>query len=135
MKAAVLAAIGEAELSRSARVNSALMANDRVKYLLSLLQMAAAHADQPSQPAPTMQPERLACGIADATLDGFIATARREGSAYLMPHVDTVLSRIADDMRAMAAPVLDKPFAARLQTALAALPAAKDNLMDAAPAA
>jgi hypothetical protein len=64
-----------------------------------------------------MQPERLACGIADAALDGFIATARREGSAYLMLHVDTVLSRIADDMRAMAAPVLDKPFATRLQAA------------------
>jgi hypothetical protein len=33
MKAAVLAAIGEAELSRSAGVNSGLMDNDRVKYL------------------------------------------------------------------------------------------------------
>jgi hypothetical protein len=79
-----------------------------------------------------MQPERLACGIADAALDGFIATARREGRAYLMLHVETALSRIADDMRLMAAPVLDKPFATRLQAALAALPAAKDNLLDAA---
>ncbi len=132
MKAAVLAAIGEAELSRPTAVNSALAANDRVKYLLSLLQMAAAHAEQPSQPAATMQDERLACGIDDAALDAFTATARREGSAYLMPHVDTVLSRIADEMRAMAAPVLDEHFAARLRAVLAALPCATDNLLDAA---
>ena len=132
MKAAVLAAIGEAELSRPAAVNSALAANDRIKYWLSLLQMAAAHADQPSQPPATMQPERLACGIADAALDAFTTTARREGSAYLMPHVDTVLSRIADDMRTMAAPLPDRRFAARLQATLAALPPAKDNLLDAA---
>lgn len=132
MKAAVLAAIGEAELSRPAAVNSALSANDRVKYWLSLLQMAATHADQPSQSAATMQHERLAAGIADAALDAFTAAARREGRAYLMPHVDTVLSRIADDMRAMAAPVLDDRFAARLKAALAALPPAKDSLLDAA---
>jgi uncharacterized protein Yka (UPF0111/DUF47 family) len=132
MKAAVLAAIGETELSRPAAVNSALAANDRVKYWLSLMQLAAAHADQPSQPAATMQHERLACDIDDAALDGFTAAARREGSTYLLPHVDTILSRIADDLRAMAAPVLDKPFGLRLQAVLAALPSATDNVLDAA---
>ncbi len=132
MKAAVLAAIGEAELSRPAAVNRALTANDRVKYWLSLLQMAAAHADHPSQPAATMQHERISCGIADVAFDAFTAAARREGSAYLMPNVDTVLSRLAEELRAMAAPVLDERFATRLQAALAALPLATDNLLDAA---
>lgn len=131
MKSAVLAAIGEAELSRPAAVNKALAANDRVKYLLSLLQMAATHAEQPLQPAATLKEERLACGIDDAALDAFTTTTRREGSAYLMPHVDTVLSRIADEMRAMAAPVLDERFAARLQAALARLQSATNNLLDA----
>ncbi len=51
IKTQVLTAISEAELSQPAAVNAALAANDRVKYVLTLLQMAASHADHPEQPA------------------------------------------------------------------------------------
>ena len=81
MKAEVLAAIGETGLSRSGAVNAALAANDRVKYLLTLLQMAAAHADQPDQPPANLKRERIACGIDEPSLDAFTAAARRQGAA------------------------------------------------------
>jgi uncharacterized protein Yka (UPF0111/DUF47 family) len=133
MKTEVLSAIGEDELRRPAAVNAALAANDRVKYAFSLLQMAVAHADAPDQPAPTMKRERIACGIDDPALDGFVAAARRQGRRYQLPGVPKLLADIADDMRAMAAPVIDagKPeVAARLDALLAALPDAADETLD-----
>jgi uncharacterized protein Yka (UPF0111/DUF47 family) len=133
MKTEVLSAIGEDELRRPAAVNAALAANDRVKYAFSLLQMAVAHADAPDQPAPTMKRERIACGIDDPALDGFVAAARRQGGRYQLPGVPKLLADIANDMRAMAAPVIDagKPeVAARLDALLAALPDAADETLD-----
>src|ERR1700739_1434253 len=135
MKAEVLAAIGETGLSRSAAVNAALSANDRVKYLLTLLQMAAAHADQPAQPPASLKRERIACGIDEPSLDAFTIAAQRQSSAYHMPGAGKVLGRIAQDLDTMAAPVLDAgiaPFAARLAAALAAMPPATGDMLDAA---
>lgn len=127
MKTEVLAAIGESGLQRPAAVNAALAANDRVKYGLSLLQMAAAHADQPSQPAATLKRERVTCGIDDESLDAVTAAGRREGSFYAIPGLGGVLARIRADMRIMAAPVIEARlpgFAERLDAQLAAMPPA-----------
>jgi uncharacterized protein Yka (UPF0111/DUF47 family) len=135
MKAQVLAAIGESGISRPAAVNAALAANDRVKYALTLLQMAAAHADQPDQPPASLRRERLACGIDDASLDSFAAAARRQGSAYLLPGTAGLLGHIATDLREMAAPVLEAKtpgFATRLKDLLAGMPKAADDVLDAA---
>ena len=79
MKTEVLTAIGADGLRRPAAVNAALAANDRVKYAFSLLQMAAAHADQPSIRRSACKRERLAAGIDDAALDGLTADASRSG--------------------------------------------------------
>ena len=133
MKTEVLAAIGESGLGGAAAVNAALSANDRVKYLLSLLQMAAAHADAPGQAPATMKRERIACGIDDASLDGFTAAATREGGAYLMPGAAHLLDRIAQDLKTMAVPVVDAKtpgFAVRLDAALSAMPSAEGGLLD-----
>ena len=133
MKAEVLAAIGETGLSRSAAVNAALSANDRVKYLLSLLQMAAAHADQPEQPAASLKRERMNCGLDEPGLDAFTAAAQRHGPAFHMPGAEKLLGRIVQDLNTMAAPVLDAgiaPFAARLKAALAAMPQATNDMLD-----
>lgn len=135
MKAEVLAAIGETGLSRSGAVNAALSANDRVKYWLTLLQMGATHADQPDQPPANLKRERIACGIDEPSLDAFTAAARRQGAAYHMPGADKLLARIAEDLAMMAAPVLDAAipgFAARLAAALAAMPPAAGDTLDAA---
>jgi uncharacterized protein Yka (UPF0111/DUF47 family) len=139
MKAEVLAAIGETGLSRAAAVNAALSANDRLKYVLSLLQMAAAHADAPDQSPASLKRERLACGIEEPALDGFTAAADRQGSAYRMPGAARLLARIAQDLKTMAAPVLNADagaggdgFADRLDVALAAIPRVDGDLLDAA---
>jgi uncharacterized protein Yka (UPF0111/DUF47 family) len=134
MKTEVLAAIGENGLQRPAAVNAALAANDRVKYALSLLQMAAAHADQPAQPPAAMKRERVACGIDDESLDNLTAAARRQGSCYVIPGVGRLLDRIRADMRVMAAPVIEAGvpgFAERLEAQLAAMPPADAEGLDA----
>jgi uncharacterized protein Yka (UPF0111/DUF47 family) len=135
MKAEVLAAIGETGLGRAASVNAALAANDRVKYLLSLLQVAAAHADQPAAPPASLKRERIACGIDDTALDAIAAAARREGHAWRIPGAAGVLARIGREVEIMAAPVIaagTPGFAARVQAARTGLPNAADDLLDAA---
>jgi hypothetical protein len=134
MKTAVLEAIGETALRRSSRVNAALAANDRVKYLFSLLQMAIAHAGNPDQPAPSLKRERLAAGIDDVGLDTAVATAKREGGHIRIPGAAGILARIAQDMRVMAEPVLeagaDTALQQRLAARLADLPGAADDQVD-----
>jgi uncharacterized protein Yka (UPF0111/DUF47 family) len=134
MKSEVLAAIGEQSLRRPAAVNAALAANDRIKYALALLQIAAAHAEAPDPPVADLKHERIACGIADRTLDSLVETTRREGSSYQMPGARRLLERIAGDVREMAAPVIEadgRAFAARLDALLAAMPKAGGDMLEA----
>jgi len=133
MKTQILTAIGEQQLQPMSRLNAALAANDRVKFRFSLLQMALSHAEHPEQPAPTLREERMACGIDDSQLDGVVAAARMVGIACHVAGAGQIIVRIADDMRIMAAPVLEsKPdgLPARLDGLLHALPAAANDLLD-----
>ncbi|MGD0633325.1 MAG: hypothetical protein ABSA13_03470 [Beijerinckiaceae bacterium] len=133
MKTQVLAAIGETGLQPAASLNAALAANDRVKYIFSLLQMALAHAEHPEQAVATLKRERIACGIEDSGLDTVTSGSRMTGKSCFIPGAAQLVARIADDMRVMAAPVLAaKPdgLAARLDALLGSLPAAPDNLLD-----
>jgi uncharacterized protein Yka (UPF0111/DUF47 family) len=136
MKAQILAAIGETGLERSTQLSSALAANDRLKYYLSLLQISLAHADRPEQAAAILSEERLACGIKDSRLDDLAAAARRENGYYHVPGCAKILQRIAGDLRIMATPVLAKApeIKERMDRLLAALPACPDDRVS-APAA
>jgi uncharacterized protein Yka (UPF0111/DUF47 family) len=138
MKAAILDAIGETALQRFAAINAALAANDRIKYLLSLLQLAVSRAGHPDEPAASLKRERLAAGIADAWLDEAASEAHREGTRVHIPGAARILGMIGADLRTMAAPVLvpvrgsdaAEPLRARLEARLAALPAAEGDLVD-----
>jgi hypothetical protein len=133
MKTQILAAIGETQSLPMTSLNAALAANDRVKFRFSLLQMALSHAEHPDQPAATLREERMACGIDDLQLDGVVAGARMIGNACHLTGAAQIVVRIAEDMRIMAAPVLDsKPdgLTARLDVLLHALPAGVDDLLD-----
>lgn len=68
-KARIVGELGEAGLLLPALVNEALAANDRAKYLMTLLQVAREHADHPDLAATDLKQERLACGVVDAELD------------------------------------------------------------------
>ncbi len=132
MKTQILAAIGEKGLQPAAAINAALAANDRVKYLLSLLQFAQARAEAPDQPAASLRRERMACGLDDPDLDKVVGDARKVGSNCQIPGAQRILGLLRQDMQVMAAPVLaDKgdSFATRLEALLAALPAAHDDLI------
>jgi len=134
MKTEALAAIGEAGLLRAAQVGAALAANGRIKYLLSLLQMAVAQADRPDQPASDLKSERLACGVDCVELDQVVGAARRQGDRFHVPYAGRILAQIVRDMRELAVPVLadgaNQDLSRRLETMLAALPAAGDDLLN-----
>ena len=132
MKTQILAAIGETGLQPEVRLNAALAANDRLKYVFSLLQIALTYAEHPDQPAATLKRERIACGIDDPALDTVVAGARMVGEQCRVPGASRIFARIADDMRVMAAPVLTANpdgFAMRLDGLLKALPVASDDLL------
>ncbi len=127
-KTAVLEAIGETNLSRSAQIGAALAANDRIKYYFSLLQTAIARADHPEQPADSLRHERLACGIDHRDLDDLVSNAHRENGRYKMPGCAAVLDQIAQDLRTMAAPCAE--FAERLDRVVSTIPHPVDDLID-----
>jgi uncharacterized protein Yka (UPF0111/DUF47 family) len=131
MKAQILGAIGETGLERSTQVYAGLAANDRLKYFLSLLQMAVEHADRPEQSAVNLREERLACGIKDSGLDDLAAASSRNDGYYHVPGCAKLLQRIAEDLRIMAAPVLkddaSRSVADRIERLLTALPTCPDD--------
>jgi uncharacterized protein Yka (UPF0111/DUF47 family) len=133
MKSQILAAIGESELQPLTLLNSALAANDRIKYAFSLLQMAAAHAEHPDRPTSALKQERVACGIEDPELDGVSAGSRMVGTDCCIPAASRILRRIADDIRIMAAPLLASSlngFAARLDGVMSKLPTGAHDLLE-----
>ena len=67
--------LGENALVLPAFLNAAIAANERAKYLMTLLQVAADQAQHPQAPAPTLRAEREACGIAATELDRAVARA------------------------------------------------------------
>jgi len=104
-KTRIVAALGESLLLLPFLLNEALTANDRAKYRLSLLQTAKSHADSPDAPFSDLHPERLACGITDASYDDVVAeTVRRGPDNYVMPHARELCSALRDDLLAMIAP-------------------------------
>ena len=113
--------LGERSLLLPALLNRALEANDRAKYLLSLLQTARARADAPDGPFPSLRDERLSAGIVDPAFDRTVEGARRAGTAglYDIPEAGRIHKELVDAVAEMLAPlatagVVDAPEAARL---------------------
>jgi len=83
----IIATLGESELLLPDLISRALSANDRIKYLLTLLQSARAAADGDAD-ASDLREERLASGVSDLSLDRVVhASERREGGSYAIPGV------------------------------------------------
>jgi hypothetical protein len=64
-KTRIVDELGEKALMLPDLVNTSLTANDRAKYLMTLLQTAREHPDHSSQPVADLKQERLACDLAD----------------------------------------------------------------------
>src|SRR5262249_24829835 len=106
-KQTILEALDRRELLLPARVHEALEANAWIKYYLSLLQMAAAHAEAPDAPPVDLAGERERCGVADEALDAVVPHAARglDDDAYRIPRLRDVVGRIESDLGRMIEPI------------------------------
>ncbi|MDN3564144.1 hypothetical protein ACFQY5_38015 [Paeniroseomonas aquatica] len=132
MKTQILTAIGEQALQPRAALHASLAANDRLKYIFSLLQVAADHAAHPETLPASLKDERVACGIDQRKFDTITAGVWLIGDACQVPGAERLMARIASDLGVMAAPLLTTPLpdlAGRLASVLHTLPTAADDLL------
>lgn len=116
-KEQIIDSLGEQPLLLPVRVNAGLTANDRAKYLLTLLQSACGHAESPGRWLADLHAERLACGIDDEQLDGVIPAAEKlGGNALRIPAAGAIVERLYAEVAAMLAPLSSdgQSLAARL---------------------
>lgn len=103
-KERIIHELGEDALLLPEMVQRALAANDRVKYLLALLQSARVAADG-GAPAD-LRDERIAAGVQDPALDRVIAaSARSMKGRYEIPQAQRVLSQALEEIETMLAPL------------------------------
>ena len=105
-KVQILTELGQEELLLPVLVNRALAANDRAKYLLTLLQACRQQAETPTAAAPDLRTERLACGVEDARYDSVVGgTHRLAAGVYAIPQATHVHRALAEAVSAMIAPL------------------------------
>jgi len=105
-KQQIIDTLGEQQLLLPARVNAGLVANDRAKYLLTVLQTARSRGENPARWWPDLRTERLACGIADERLDGVVSTAEIvRGDTLRIPGAGRVVEQLYNEVEAMFSPL------------------------------
>ena len=130
-KTRIIDLLGEKALLLPALLNAAILANERAKYVLTLLQLAAANADSPSVEAATLRAEREACGIAEAHLDRTVARSEALGPGiYHIPEATHLIGLVAEALDTMLAPLAVVDGEASTHQALADR---KQRLLDAIP--
>lgn len=103
-KTEMVGELGEEALLLPGLVNEALAANDRAKYLMSLLQAARGHADLPSAGVTDLKQERLACGLGDDDFDSVVERSRGVGrGVYHIPACAQIHSLLVENIRQMLA--------------------------------
>jgi uncharacterized protein Yka (UPF0111/DUF47 family) len=111
--------LGERALVVPTLLGAAVAANERAKYILTVLQVAASQAEHPQASPPSLRAEREACGIAEPGFDRSVAQAEHDGSGnYHIPGARRLMAMLDDALRAMIAPLgvvgKDAPDAAAL---------------------
>jgi uncharacterized protein Yka (UPF0111/DUF47 family) len=105
-KHVILEALDQQAVLLPERIHEAIEANGRVKYYLSLVQMACAHADAPDVPPVELSEERARLGIDEPELDAVVQGARREhGDEYRVPRLRDLVDRIDRDLERMVGPI------------------------------
>lgn len=121
-KERIIRELGEDELLLPELVQRGLAANDRVKYLLALLQAARAAADGAA--ASDLREERVAAGVHDPALDRVVAASTRAPDGlYRVPGAQRVVEQALAEVETMLAPLLaaDAGAAQPLERRLATL--------------
>lgn len=106
IKDAIIEALGETELLLPDRVNRGLVANDRVKYYLTLLQSANHHAAETEHSFTSLRTERDAAGVDDASLDRVVEESRpAAGGDVHVPGARQIMRSLLDELALMLQPV------------------------------
>jgi len=107
LKTKIIEALDETELILPMLVNRALAANDRAKYLFTLLQMAKSHADFPEAEFTNLSQERSSSGVADASFDSVIANSRKlANETYRIEQAHHIYELLLDDLGEMLKPLV-----------------------------
>lgn len=104
-KTGVVAALGQTELLRPAWVKAGLAANDRLKFYLTVLQAAYAHADHPGTVQLDLRREYAAAHVDAPWIIDLPNSAYLEGSALHLANLSKLAERLRDDLRLMARPL------------------------------
>lgn len=103
-----VASLGQVALLLPAWITAALKANDRLKLYLSVLQSAAAHATNPTEPGPDWSKELRRMGMLEpGWLQEITPEAHLEHDELLIPHFETLLDALIDDLTTMARPLCE----------------------------
>lgn len=105
-KSQIVTDLGVYELLIPRFINEALLANDRVKYFFSLLQMAKEHAEGHDDSGSLNSNERRACGVDDDRFDKVIQeSAKINSEHYRIPQLGSILDHILQCINEMMSPL------------------------------
>ena len=107
-KSRIIRELGIDELLLPKLISDALAANDRAKYLLTLIQSARRHADEPGEQFSNLQRERLLSGVEDETLDAVVGGSKKLGDGRyeirgVAPVFDAVVKNVDEMITAVRA--------------------------------
>lgn len=109
-KSRAVESLGADSLLMPAWIKAALAANDRIKLLLSLLQAARSHAQDPASPCPDWGHELAQAGMQDLVWPrALVSKAYLDGDRLMVPGSEELLQTLAQDLRTMARPLGDAP--------------------------
>jgi uncharacterized protein Yka (UPF0111/DUF47 family) len=134
-KARIVRSLGETKLALPELVNAGLAANDRAKYLFTLLQSARAHAERPAAAFSPLAAERAQAGIDDMSLDAVVGGAAAVAGGYRVPEAGRIVEDAWRDVALMLEPIVSAGAEAGTEAGAAAFAARLERLSDARPAA
>lgn len=106
MKYQIIDELGASYLLLPKAINEGLIANDRVKYFFTLLQLAKNSADNPKHDQPDLKKERLICNINNASFDTVIKqTTKDQKNNYKIPEFALILESIKSNINEMLMPL------------------------------
>jgi uncharacterized protein Yka (UPF0111/DUF47 family) len=104
-KGQAVESLGKSKLLGPMLLRSALVANDRLKFVLTAIQAACAHARHPDEPAMRLEADYAAARMDASWLLELPAKAVLEGARVRIPELQRVLAMLAEDIGVMARPV------------------------------
>lgn len=108
LKEKAVASLGQSSLLMPAWVKAALLANDRLKLYLTMIQSAAQHAASPDNPAADWGRELAQCGLHGAAwLQELVKTAYLDDRTLVIPQLGQLIDSLASDLSLMARPLAE----------------------------